>query len=151
MLLDQELRTGVSLPARGLRPKLYQTTKGVGLPIHCSGSEVTLDPTSFLTWANPGGSVSRPIPSQFCFWGNSVVFIPKEPPWSPSPNNTSISRVTHVLLMRKLRLREVTDSPKDTQRGLDRATPSTLASWPPVQHHDTPIASNAVSPYPPPQ
>lgn len=49
--------------------------------------------------------------------------------------------------MRKLRLSEARDSPKDTLRSLDRTTPSTLASCPRTsrQLHDTPTTSNVLS------
>lgn len=61
----------------------------------------------------------------------------------------SISRVTRVLFMRKmrkLRLGEAGDSPKDTLRSLDRTTPSTLACpRTSRQLHDTPTTSNVLS------
>lgn len=56
---------------------------------HCSGRKVALGPHQVPD--------IRSVPPQFCFWENSVVFVPKEPPWSPDPNNASINIVTHSM------------------------------------------------------
>lgn len=96
MLVDQELRAGISLD-EDLGPNPIKLPRGGPKQV---GKWLWVL-SSFLTCTSSIGSVSRPIYSQFGFGENSIIFILKNHPGPPSPHKMSISRVTHVLFMRK--------------------------------------------------
>lgn len=93
MLVDQELRAGISLPDEDLGPNPIKLPRGgpsqVGkwlwvlssFPDMCQLHWFCLQANLFSVW----------------FGGKFHCFHPKESPWSPSPHKMSISRVTRVI------------------------------------------------------
>lgn len=76
MLVDQELRAGISLPDEDLGPNPIKLPRGGPSQV---GKWLWVL-SSFLTCASSTGSVCRPIYFQFGFGENSIVFILKNHP-----------------------------------------------------------------------